>query len=187
MNLNQNRQELFRDVFRIKTGHRDLIFDYKNKHKLDHLSEKLKVISYLLLDLVYYKGRYCQRAITSFKSCNNSIANWTGTVWFYKDASPNDLISLVKPNWSKPVKNRNHLYLILRDYILLSKSLQDGIYSDSAVVNESCDFFLKRIVRILIKEDKVKSDYLGKIERCEKFNLYTKSVLTCSDSDSDSD
>ena len=157
MNLNQNRQELFRDVFRIKSGPRDLIFEYKNKHKLDHLSQKLRTIT---LFVGTKKGK-------TFKSYNDAIAKYGAPLWY------------------KPVKNRNHLYLILRDYIMLSKSLRDGIYSDSAVVNESCDFFLKKIVRILINQNAVKSDYLGKIELCEKFNLYTKSILTYFDSDSD--
>ena len=169
MNLNQNRQELFRDVFRIKSGHRDLIFEFKNKHKFDQLTKNLSSISRVLGTATKTFNSH-NISVVAFNAYNRTIAKWHGS-----------------PDWCTPIENMNDLYLILRDYILLSKSLQDGIYSDSAVVNEPCDFFVKNIVRILFNEYDIKSDYLGKIERCEKFNLYTKSILTCFESDSDSD
>jgi len=45
LNPSQKRQELFRDVFRIKTGHRSLIFKFKAEQRFEYVNTSLQLFN----------------------------------------------------------------------------------------------------------------------------------------------
>lgn len=93
----QKRQELFRDVFRIKGGPRDLIFQFKYLPRFNELGSMIKGLKECV-KYQYNGGSY--KHPFKFKDYNETE---TGKKY--------------------PIKSRNGLYSVIQEYVALSKKL----------------------------------------------------------------
>ena len=86
LNPTQKRQELFRDVFRIKTGHRSLIFKFKVEARVEYLQKAIGC----------FYG-YTQRRDVYLKNVNfKKYSQGLGAEY--------------------PINNRNELFILMRDF-----------------------------------------------------------------------
>ena len=145
----QRKQELFKDIFRIKTGHRSLIFTYKMQARFDLLFATLNC---------FREYNFRMREVIDFEyysRCRFRQANYMPLKTMFSEYSHiNDLDDIQlfphpfiqsfenEKQWDEsncyPIKDRPELYIMIKDFLKL------------------CDFF---------KED---NRYVDKISFCKK-------------------